>query len=136
MINRRFHLRIVSPITLQEWLINHKSTHKFKIIASPVTWSNDSPDIDNFYSSDREWLLNFMEGHHICGVVILSGDTHYGAAYKYSDLLHEISASPFQAIALPYPGCQYYCLCIMGLRKYSRKIYLFNIIFALNLSRH
>ncbi len=95
----------VQKSRLLEWLQAKAHSHHWKIIASPVSWSNDTADGTGIvYVSDREWLMEFIEREMICGVVIVSGDMHFGGVYRFSPYLHEISASPFQAIPFPYPG--------------------------------
>ena len=109
---------------LKEWLLTvsrylfyfyflpiHFSSHRFilfsfspfKIIASPVMLSND--DLPISFQQERNSLWNWVEDHKICGVVVLSGDAHLGAAYSYNNgLIHEFSASPFQGFLFPLPN--------------------------------
>ncbi len=43
-------------------------------------------------------LLNFIRAHQLCGVVIVSGDSHWAGAFEYPDYgIWEFTASPFQA---------------------------------------
>ena len=87
---------------LEEWL--ETSQAAFKIIASPVSWSLVTAGGDDFggFKADRDAVLEFITSKSICGVIILSGDTHWGAEYSLaSGVVREFSASPFQAILFP-----------------------------------
>lgn len=103
---------------LLKWLLQSKQKQgngfKFRIIASPVSWSWDGHG--NVFVKERREILCFIEKHRIDGVLILSGDMHYGAAYQYQcpeldgenlqvsqkkKIVTEFSASPFQAVPFP-----------------------------------
>ena len=91
---------------LKAWLLaHHNAGTLFKIIASPVSWS---PHGDGgMFAHQISELLSFVADHNIQGVVILSGDTHWAAAYKHGHrepYVWECSASPFQALPFPDPA--------------------------------
>jgi len=53
------------------------------------------------YFQEREQIFSFISSNNITGVVLLSGDIHYGAFFQLSHGLYEISASPIQSFPLP-----------------------------------
>ena len=88
---------------LFDWLIApNKGHNSIKIIASPISWSTVGDG--EFYQHERSEIFSFIENNNICNVIILSGDLHWAAAYKYSDHLYEFTASPFQALPFPAPS--------------------------------
>jgi hypothetical protein len=63
---------------------------------SPLSWSADGHG-DSF-SNDRQDVFDKIAKLNICNVIILSGDMHFGAAYRHHHgRVTEFSASPFQA---------------------------------------
>ena len=87
---------------LEEWLKTSRAA--FKVVASPISWSLTAAGDENFggFSADRDAVFDFITSNNICGVIILSGDTHWGAEYSLAGgAVREFSASPFQAILFP-----------------------------------
>ena len=87
---------------LQQWL--QASTAAFKVIASPVSWSLMAAGDETFggFRADRDAVFDFITSNNICGVIILSGDMHWGAEYSLAGgAVREFSASPFQALLFP-----------------------------------
>jgi alkaline phosphatase D len=69
---------------LFEWLLC--STAKVKIIASPVTfsdWATTGEDDWTAYATEREQIFSFIERHRIDNVLLLSGDQHWSAVFRY-----------------------------------------------------
>jgi hypothetical protein len=88
---------------LAHWLLANRAT-PLKFIASPVTFSTlEGPAGDGWarFTHERAWLFDFLARERICGVVLLSGDTHAAFAVRHQPGLYEFSASPFQAIPMP-----------------------------------
>jgi hypothetical protein len=90
---------------LRRWLVADAKAAAFKIIASPNSMSRDGGN-DAKYRGEFRALLAFIAAEGVRGVVVLSGDMHYGAAYRYEYVardgteltVREFSASPFQAV--------------------------------------
>ena len=58
------------------------------------------------FATETRDIVAFVAASNITGVVILSGDTHWGAAYRHGFAephVYECSASPFQALPFPHP---------------------------------
>jgi hypothetical protein len=77
-----------------------------KVIAAPMMFASvpSTGSAFDLAPGEKAALRAFIKAEGICGVVVLSGDTHWGGAW---DLLEgggllEFAASPFQA--LPFPG--------------------------------
>ena len=70
----------------------------FIVLASPLSWSDDGHG--TLFTKEREELLDVMSAKlKLRNVVIVSGDMHFGSAYKYRNgTVLELSASPFQGI--------------------------------------
>jgi phosphodiesterase/alkaline phosphatase D-like protein len=69
---------------LVDWLTCEPA--KLKVIVSPVIWSDWSTTRDDAWSSyttEREELLRYIANEHVGKVVILSGDQHWSAVFRY-----------------------------------------------------
>jgi alkaline phosphatase D len=82
---------MLGPVQLQ-WLKDEllKSTATFKVIVSPVNWSDDSKGlmegrIDTWegYKNEREEIFSFLTENSIPGVFLLSADRHRHDAWKH-----------------------------------------------------
>jgi alkaline phosphatase D len=82
---------MLGPVQLQ-WLKDElsKSTAIFKVIVSPVNWSDDSKEpmegrIDTWegYKKEREEIFSFLTENSISGVFLLSADRHRHDAWKH-----------------------------------------------------
>jgi hypothetical protein len=89
---------------LLHWLKTTGTT--FKFLASSVSWSS-SPfkfvqDGWAAYTHERDLIFDFIVHHNITGVVLLSADLHWSAAFHLKRWnLHEVTVSPIQAFGLP-----------------------------------
>lgn len=82
---------MLGPVQLQ-WLKDEllKSTATFKVIVSPVNWSDDSKGlmegrIDTWegYKKEREDIFNFITENDIPGIFLLSADRHRHDVWKH-----------------------------------------------------
>ena len=82
---------MLGPVQLQ-WLKDEllKSTATFKVIVSPVNWSDDSKGlmegrIDTWegYRKEREDIFSFLTENDITGIFLLSADRHRHDAWKH-----------------------------------------------------
>ncbi len=82
---------MLGPVQLQ-WLKDEllKSTATFKVIVSPVNWSDDSKGlmegrIDTWegYKKEREDIFDFLTENEITGIFLLSADRHRHDAWKH-----------------------------------------------------
>ena len=72
--------------TQWQWLENElKSDEKIKIIASSLQLLADFTGWESWanYPADRERLFALIKKHKVNGVIIVSGDTHWGELSKY-----------------------------------------------------
>jgi alkaline phosphatase D len=84
---------------LKNWLL--LSTARFKFIVSSIMW-NDHGTTGNDswagYTTEREEIFEHIQSHHLCGVVLLSGDQHWTGVFRLSDVaphyLYEMSPTP------------------------------------------
>ena len=61
-----------------------------------MSWSTDGHG--ETFSKDRDHVFDLITSLELCNVIILSGDMHFGAAYRHNNgRVLEFSASPFQA---------------------------------------
>ena len=94
---------------LQSWL-HSRPPNSLKVIAAPMMFSSVPSMAAPFEDkpSEKDELKKFIALHRICGVVVLSGDTHWGGAWDLMEGggLIEFAASPFQA--LPFPGSPFF----------------------------
>eukprot|EP00455_Lapot_gusevi_P007532 TRINITY_DN13209_c0_g1_i1.p1 TRINITY_DN13209_c0_g1~~TRINITY_DN13209_c0_g1_i1.p1 ORF type:complete len:354 (+),score=13.22 TRINITY_DN13209_c0_g1_i1:57-1064(+) len=93
---------------LKKWLSKPLQPHQpqpIKFIVSPVSFSRLMPgDGWNLYVEERDEILDLIEVGALGGVVILSGDLHYGAVFQLRPSIFEFSASPFQALPFAAPS--------------------------------
>lgn len=82
---------MLGPVQLQ-WLKDAllKSTATFKVIVSPVNWSDDAKGpmegrIDTWegYKKEREEIINFLTENEITGIFLLSADRHRHDVWKH-----------------------------------------------------
>jgi hypothetical protein len=84
---------------LEQWLL--ASTARFKFIASSIMW-NDHGTTGNDswagYRTERQEIFQFIRSHHLCGVLLLSGDQHWTGVFRLADVaphyLYELSPTP------------------------------------------
>jgi hypothetical protein len=84
---------------LELWLLS--STARFKFIVSTVMW-NDHGTTGNDswagYTTERQEIFEFIRAHHLCGVLLLSGDQHWTGVFRLGDVaphyLYELSPTP------------------------------------------
>lgn len=66
------------------WLLKglENSTAKWKIIASPVPFNPTTAKHDSWwdFKYERNYIMNWIKGHNISGVMVISGDIHTGGA--------------------------------------------------------
>jgi alkaline phosphatase D len=92
-------LGTVQKLDLESWLSN--STNRFKFLVSSVMW-NDHGTTGNDswlgYQTERLEIFNYIKTHHICGVVLLSGDQHWTGVFSLNQasprVLYELSPTP------------------------------------------
>lgn len=91
---------------LLDWLAS--SHARLKLIASPVSWAvyGDGASFD----TETRSLIDVICSRPERDVILVSGDSHWGAVYSWgalnnwrNDCLVEVSASPFQALPFPSP---------------------------------
>jgi hypothetical protein len=94
---------------LKAWLLS-RPRNALKIIAAPMTFTSVPSFAAPFEYAPQEKaaLRELIATERLCGVVVLSGDTHWGGAYELMEGggLPEFAASPFQA--LPFPGAPFF----------------------------
>ncbi|MCW5555703.1 MAG: alkaline phosphatase D family protein [Verrucomicrobiae bacterium] len=79
---------------LKRELLASKATVKF--LASGSEWqSNGSEDSWSRFNRERMELFDFIQERGIPGVVLLSGDRHFTAAYQILGRLIEVTSGPF-----------------------------------------
>jgi hypothetical protein len=84
---------------LENWLLT--STDRFKFLVSTIMW-NDHGTTGNDswfgYQTERLEIFNYVKTHHICGVVLLSGDQHWTGVFSLNQVaphvLYELSPTP------------------------------------------
>jgi hypothetical protein len=84
---------------LENWLST--STDRFKFVVSSVMW-NDHGTTGNDswlgYQTERLEVFNYIRTHHVCGVVLLSGDQHWTGVFALNQasprVLYELSPTP------------------------------------------
>ena len=94
---------------LKAWLLS-RPRNSLKIIAAPMMFTSVPSFAAPFEYApqEKEALRELIATERLCGVVVLSGDTHWGGAYELMQGggLPEFAASPFQA--LPFPGVPFF----------------------------
>jgi alkaline phosphatase D len=104
---------------LLRWLLESRAA--VKVIASPVMWADQArfslnergaPYLDSWYlfADEREHILRFVLANRVHGVVLISGDAHWAAAYRFERRAEgarytfvELSASPLAHVGLATP---------------------------------
>lgn len=72
------------------------SKSKIKILAAGGEWqSNGSPDSWTSFPAERDEILNFIRTKEIPGVLLISGDRHFTAAYQVQKRFLEVTSGPF-----------------------------------------
>lgn len=72
------------------------SKAKVKFLASGSEWqSNGTEDSWTRFNRERMDLLNFIQEKNITGVILLSGDRHFTAAYQVLGRFIEVTSGPF-----------------------------------------
>ena len=92
-------LGATQKLDLENWLSG--SAERFKFLVSSVMW-NDHGTTGNDswvgYQTERLEIFNYIKSHHICGVVLLSGDQHWTGVFSLSQAsprtLYELSPTP------------------------------------------
>jgi alkaline phosphatase D len=83
-----------------------------KILACGCEWqSNGIKNSWKTFSREREELFQFIEDNGITGLILLSGDRHFTAAYQVKGRFIEVTAGPFgssNAQSKPTPEMFYY----------------------------
>ncbi|MBE0545902.1 MAG: alkaline phosphatase family protein [Verrucomicrobia bacterium] len=80
------------------WLKRELSASKAKVkfLASGSEWqSNGSVDSWSKFNRERRELFDFIQERGIQGVMLLSGDRHFTAAYQVLDKFIEVTSGPF-----------------------------------------
>jgi len=91
---RKTHLGEAQLAWLKQGLV--ASTAPVKVLAIGGEW--ESSGIANSWTSfkrERDDLFKFIEEHAITGVLLLSGDRHFTAAYQVNGKFIEVSSGPF-----------------------------------------
>jgi alkaline phosphatase D len=66
-----------------------------KVLACGSEWqSHGTEDSWTSFRREREDIFNFIEEHHITGVLLISGDRHFTAAYQVKGKWIEVTAGP------------------------------------------
>ncbi len=96
---------------LKRELLASKATVKF--LASGSEWqSNSSEDSWSRFNRERMDLLEFIQENNIKGVMLLSGDRHFTAAYQVLGSFIEVTSGPFgssnSARSQPTAECFYF----------------------------
>lgn len=84
---------------LKTWLTT--TTARFKFLVSPVMWSNHGTTGNDSwfgYQAERQEILDYIRSHHVCGVVLLSGDQHWSGVMRLDQAppyhFYELSPTP------------------------------------------
>jgi hypothetical protein len=84
---------------LKAWLATTPA--RFKFLVSPVMWSNHgTTGSDSWFGfqTERQEILDYVRSHHICGVVLLSGDQHWSGVMRLDQAppyhFYELSPTP------------------------------------------
>ena len=84
---------------LKQWLLT--TTARFKFIVSSIMWSDHGTTGNDSwagYRTERQEIFEFIRSHHICGVLLLSGDQHWTGAFRLANVaphaLYELSPTP------------------------------------------
>lgn len=92
-------LGAVQKADLKAWLSS--STAKFKFLVSSVPWNDfgtTSTDSWSGFKTERAEIFNYIKDNNIRGVVLISGDQHWSAAYKLNQIapynLYEFMPTP------------------------------------------
>ncbi len=75
-------------------LLDSKAT--VKVLAIGGEWqSNGTSDSWTSFPRERDEIFNLIRDHHITGVILISGDRHFTAAYHVQRRFIEVTAGPF-----------------------------------------
>jgi alkaline phosphatase D len=86
---------------LKNWLLaKNSTTFKFIVSSVPFTMNSNWGDSWSSFETEREAILRFIADNKINGVLILSGDTHWGAAFRIAKGVYEFVASPIDAFTV------------------------------------
>jgi hypothetical protein len=84
---------------LEQWLL--ASTARFKFIVSSIMWNDHGTSGNDSwagYRTERQAIFEFVRSHHLCGVLLLSGDQHWTGVFRLADVaphsLYELSPTP------------------------------------------
>jgi phosphodiesterase/alkaline phosphatase D-like protein len=84
---------------LKTWLTT--TSARFKFLVSPVMWSNHGTTGNDSwfgFQSERQEILDYIRSHHVCGVVLLSGDQHWSGVMRLDQAppyqFYELSPTP------------------------------------------
>lgn len=91
---------------LEQWLSS--APGRFKFIVSPVMWNDYATTFDGaggdawrWYQTERGEIFDYVRSHHICGVLLLSGDQHWTGVFRNTQVapydLYEFSPTPLGA---------------------------------------
>jgi phosphodiesterase/alkaline phosphatase D-like protein len=67
---------------LDELLLINGNLIQFIVSSVPFTMNSNWGDSWSSFETEREAILRFIADNKINGVLILSGDTHWGAAFR------------------------------------------------------
>jgi phosphodiesterase/alkaline phosphatase D-like protein len=68
---------------VEQWLSTSPATFKFVVSSIPFNdHANTDGDSWEGYLTERAELFNYIRAHHICGVVMLSGDQHWTGVFR------------------------------------------------------
>jgi alkaline phosphatase D len=71
------------------------STARIKVLVSGGEWqSHGTEDSWTSFKRERDDLYRFLENHNLSGVLLISGDRHYTAAYQVKSKWVEVAAGP------------------------------------------
>jgi phosphodiesterase/alkaline phosphatase D-like protein len=92
-------LGTVQKQDLLSWLST--SADRFKFLVSSVMFNDHgTTGADSWagYRTERQEIFDYIRAHHICGVVLLSGDQHWTGAFRLDQaapyIFHELSPTP------------------------------------------
>ena len=89
----------VQKADLEEWLATSPARIKFLVSSIPLN-DHANTDADSWvgYQTERAEILNYIRSHHICGVVMLSGDQHWTGVFRLEQappyVFHEFLPTP------------------------------------------
>lgn len=106
-----------------EWLKESllRSKAKVKVLAAGSEWqSNSTEDCWSNFKKERDEIFDFIDKNKIEGVILISGDRHFTAAYQVKGRFIEVTSGPFGGITLEgrpvsetfmaFPKARYYAV--------------------------